>query len=1584
MPKEYVTRNSMNAGEVSKLVAFREDVQKYSSACLTIENGVPLVEGGVKKMPGTYFAGPTALGGAMFTGSIGGDSPGGYVFTDINHSLIRIVDASGTINTLALTSTDPVWIDNGGLSSAYGVIRDSAGNLYAADFPASVVWKIDTTLNVTRVAGDGTHGSTGDGGPATSCKMRQPAFLAFDPAGNLYVSDITSGTIGVTNIVRVINMQSTSITVFGQTVAPGNIQTVAGNRTRGFSGDTGPATSAAFDAPYGIAIDPAGNLYIADQINNRIRMVDPTGIINTIIGDGTGAFSGDGGAYGSAQVFQPLGLSISNGLLYIADTFNERIRVANLTTGTLTTNSISIPAGFIQTVAGVGTGAFSGDGGPAIAAEVQEPWQAILDATGSLYITDTSNFRVRLVTSAGIISTVAGDGTDAYSGDGGPATAAEIGFAIGLAVIPGTGGNTLTVTDVEFGTIRVGQTVTGVGVATGTTITGFVPTMTPLTTFYTVTRAMTGHGTGDWEFVGNQFRTHFEPVTTALSDLTFTPVTPFSIPSTATILGVAVSSVLVSQFPTTSVLSQASLWNSGGQIGTIKTPNTPFTTSLTPESYGGPADTWGFAPGTLTAAVLNDPTVGFAEAVVTDTSRVFIGEDFTMTVTYSITTMVSGGSPGGVGTYTVSIPQSISSEFLQTGSTGKSRLVPFQFSTAQGAVLEFSEGIIRIWEGASQGSWSLGLALQAPAAANNYNPATAYIAGNVALVGPYAAALFYTHVTSPIVGWIPNPSLGVLSIAAPYGTSFANVVPITFTTNGVDSLAVTVSGSSPNQGINIALANATAGNNTAAAIETAIRALGTLNAPGSNFVDLSGWTVTPDPIYFASPWITAPTIAPGWLVAVGFTASFVTQAVSANTSDQFPVLYTGAFNSAFWTASNASAQLPIELVTPYLEADLFMLDCSTQSADVLWVFHPSYPPAVIERLGANTWSYGLSLPGQQPGEPPYRGTLDVVRTGYSGLGQSVTAITKANPCVVTVSATTAVFAQGSRVYGNLIAGMVELNQGEFLVDNPILNGDGTFSFSLQDPNTGLDVDSTGYLAYVSGGFFVQVVALFAAPGDYPACGTLYQERLCVGGSNNNPVQMNGSVQGDFPDFICDPNQEDFAIQFTLVSTKLDQILNMVGTPNSLLLGSAGGVWVMTGTNGGSLSQTNVSAAKQTSMGVSPLQPQVLDGSAIFVSRSARIVLFLLFDFVSNQWSSNDLTRLNRNITLGPTQALSGIVQTAFQTEPYPIFWSVRNDGELLGLVFNRQDQVYAWFRVDMKARGGFVESAAVISGANQEDQLAVIVRRTVNGVTMRYVEYFMPQELFGQLANAFFVHSGLQWSGGPAVAITGITNANPPVVTAPAHGFTDGETVQITGVQGMTEINQGPTQAYTVAMATSNTFQLAGMDTTAFAAYTGGGTVAHVANQVTGLNYLLGNTVVAVGDGAVILQPTVVTSDTMDFPYYANLITIGIPYKYTVQPTNPVLSSQAATTRGMPQKLNRYTLSLYEAMGGQVGEDLKHLYDITYGPGTKAMQPMMTTGEFTRDMDCDWSEESTFYIVQDDPLPFTLRGIVFRMSANQD
>jgi trimeric autotransporter adhesin len=192
------------------------------------------------------------------------------------------------------------------------------------------------------------------------------------------------------------------------------ITTVAGNGITGYSGNGGPATAAEFNFVFRSLLTNSGNLYIDDLGNNCIRMVNPAGIITTIVGDTVAGYSGDGGPATDAELNQPVAIAMdANRNIYISDYNNHRVRVVHTT-------------GIIETYAGNGVGGYSGDGGAATAAEMSDPFGLFVDAAGNLLLMDQGNFRVREVNTSGIIKTVAGNGVGGYSGDGGQATAAEI------------------------------------------------------------------------------------------------------------------------------------------------------------------------------------------------------------------------------------------------------------------------------------------------------------------------------------------------------------------------------------------------------------------------------------------------------------------------------------------------------------------------------------------------------------------------------------------------------------------------------------------------------------------------------------------------------------------------------------------------------------------------------------------------------------------------------------------------------------------------------------------------------------------------------------------------------------------------------------------------------------------------------------------------------------------------------------------------------------------------------------------------------------------------------------------------------
>ena len=307
---------------------------------------------------------------------------------------------------------------------------------------------------ITTIAGDNIGGFLGDGSAATGAQLSNPLGMALDSAGNLYIADSSNQRV--------------------REVVNGTISTVAGNGTAAFLGDAAAATSAELDLPSGVAVDSAGNLYIADTVNCVIRKV-AGGNISTYVGSDTNyaVNCGGGGDHGlaiNAQLANPTGLALdAAGNLYIADAGNSNIRIVNKATGIITplsTAGINLnspkgvavdaagdvyiadtgngrilkvtPVGSITkttTVAGTGVNGYSGDGGPATSAQLNNPYGVALDAAGNIYITDTNNQRVRMVSAAtGIITTVAGTGRSGYAGDGGPSTSAQLSFPRGILV----------------------------------------------------------------------------------------------------------------------------------------------------------------------------------------------------------------------------------------------------------------------------------------------------------------------------------------------------------------------------------------------------------------------------------------------------------------------------------------------------------------------------------------------------------------------------------------------------------------------------------------------------------------------------------------------------------------------------------------------------------------------------------------------------------------------------------------------------------------------------------------------------------------------------------------------------------------------------------------------------------------------------------------------------------------------------------------------------------------------------------------------------------------------------------------------
>jgi sugar lactone lactonase YvrE len=296
---------------------------------------------------------------------------------------------------------------NASLGQPEAIAFDGTGDLYIADASNNVVWMVAAnTGNITVVAGTGTAGVSGDGGPATAAELNIPEGVAVDKAGNLYIADTYNG------VIRRVTAQT------------GVITTIAGPGVYSTLGDGGPATSAYLGYPDGMALDSAGNLYIADGSNNRIRMIAATtGIISTVAGGGTTGQLGDGGPATAATLSYPEDVKLdSAGNLYISDSVNGRIRKVTASTGLITT------------IAGNGVSGDVGDGGPATAAEISVEEGIAVDAAGNVYLSNWLDTIRKVDAKTGIISTIAGDGYFGYGGDGGAATMAELYGPQGIAL----------------------------------------------------------------------------------------------------------------------------------------------------------------------------------------------------------------------------------------------------------------------------------------------------------------------------------------------------------------------------------------------------------------------------------------------------------------------------------------------------------------------------------------------------------------------------------------------------------------------------------------------------------------------------------------------------------------------------------------------------------------------------------------------------------------------------------------------------------------------------------------------------------------------------------------------------------------------------------------------------------------------------------------------------------------------------------------------------------------------------------------------------------------------------------------------
>ncbi len=403
--------------------------------------------------------GPAKIAGLTAIGGLAVDAAGNLYVADTWDDRVRRIDANGIISTVAGTGDAGRSGDFGPaiearLDKPEGVAVGPVGNIYIADTDNHVVRRVDASGTITTIAGTGDRGYSGDGGPATEAALSEPRAVAVDSVGNVYIADSANG------IVRRVAVDGTISTVAGiPSTLPGipleadpasvDVSTnqliarpyalVAGLSGELYIADAWGASILRLDQdgqikehiglgrpelshPAGVAIDANGNVFVADTGNHRVIKLDSSGVVTTLAGNGEIGDGGDGGPAGEAELAFPQDVALDDrGNVYIADSGNNRIRVVD-------------PAGMMKNVAGTGERDYGGDGRPAEAARLARPTAIAVEAGGAIYIADTYNYRIRKIDTAGVIETVAGNGLEGDIQTGLPATRTPLGLIRDIAV----------------------------------------------------------------------------------------------------------------------------------------------------------------------------------------------------------------------------------------------------------------------------------------------------------------------------------------------------------------------------------------------------------------------------------------------------------------------------------------------------------------------------------------------------------------------------------------------------------------------------------------------------------------------------------------------------------------------------------------------------------------------------------------------------------------------------------------------------------------------------------------------------------------------------------------------------------------------------------------------------------------------------------------------------------------------------------------------------------------------------------------------------------------------------------------------
>ena len=640
---------------------------------------------------------------------------------------------------------------------------------------------------------------------------------------------------------------------------------------------------------------------------------------------------------------------------------------------------------------------------------------------------------------------------------------------------------------------------------------------------------------------------------------------------------------------------------------------------------------------------------------------------------------------------------------------------------------------------------------------------------------------------------------------------------------------------------------------------------------------------------------------------------------------------------------------PYEISTPYLTAELFDIKFA-QSADVMYLTHPNHQTRKLSRTGHTSWT----LAAVEFTNGPYLDTNTTATT------ITTSAHTVGTGRTLTASAVTGINS-GSGFLTTDVGRQIRFRDGYGIITAFTSTTVVTIEILIDMGSTSASTDWS--------------LGSFSTTTGFPSCVSFFEQRLVFAASINNPQTVYFSKSGDYENMdanIGGTVADDDAIIYTIASNQVNAI-RFLTSARTLIIGTAGGEFVVSGGGDNSpITPTNIMIKKQSNHGAANVDAISVGNATLFLQRAKRKIRELAYNFDVDGYIAPDLTILAEHITEG------NVVEMAYQEEPLAIIWCVRGDGQLIALTYQREQEVVAWHRHIIGGVFGtgdaVVESVAVIPTDDSEYELYMIVKRTINGATTRYVEYLHTFN-FDQTDNTSFnyLDSQLDLSKSQTTLTAGISATATTIPVASISGLSASGKIKIGGeiisYAGISSLNlTGCTRGQNITTATS---------------HTSGDTVKEVVNIIAGLDHLEGQTVSILVDGAT--HPTkVVASNQITLDRFGTDVKVGLSYTSILKTMRIDAGSQDGTSQGKTKRIYEVTARLFETVGVEVGPDLNNMERIPFRTSADPMDQGIPpfTGDKEVEFRGNYDTDGFMMVRQTQPLPLTLLSLYPRLVTN--